>query len=126
MGHFKSPSFLGTVHFYLILVQAKSPHFLPMPSLSRIWKVKGRDCDKTYKRSDVVRYCTSCVQGFNFDQIVIVELQPIGAEFAYEQVAGDVNPKINSVCIVWERVSKLLLDLTKLQQRSRIEREENE
>ena len=78
MGHFKSPSFPDTVNFYLNLVQAKPSDFLQMRSLSRNWKLKDRDCDETYRRSDGARYCTRCAQGVIFVQIVIIELQPAG------------------------------------------------
>ena len=63
MGHFKSPKFVGTMYFYLILLQAKSPTFFRMPSLNRNEKVKCEDCDKEYRRSDATRHRKNCARG---------------------------------------------------------------
>ena len=76
MGRFKSPSFLGTVHFYIILVKAKSPKFFTGAFAQQKLEKEGSELRQKYRRSDGARYYTRCVQGINFVQIVIIELQP--------------------------------------------------
>ena len=62
MGHFKSPNFVGTLSFYLVLLQAKSSTFFPMPALNRNEKVKCEDSGKEYRRDNAARHRKSSVR----------------------------------------------------------------